>query len=60
MAGVTKKSTTEPCEKCGAPMVLVRIRPAADQPDNEIHDFRCEICSATKSHRFKTRPQPDK
>jgi len=57
MAGVTKKSTTEPCEKCGAAMVLFRVRPAADDPESELHDFRCEICGATATHRFKVRPQ---
>jgi hypothetical protein len=57
MASVIKTTTTEPCEKCGAAMVLVRIRPAADDPKSELHDFRCEICGATTTHRFKARPQ---
>ena len=56
MASVTKTTTTEPCRECGAAMVLVRIRPA-DDAESELHDFRCEICSATATHRFKARPR---
>ena len=54
MADVRKKDATVPCEKCGAAMVIVKVWPAPDEKNVEIHMFRCEICEASAFFRFIT------
>ena len=43
--------------KRGAAMVVVRAWPAPEDPEVELHMFKCEVCEAVDFFRFKARPQ---
>ena len=55
MRKVRMNDATTPCLKCGAAMVVVKVQPAPDDPERELHMFRCEMCLETAFFRFPVR-----
>jgi hypothetical protein len=57
-AMVTKRTASIPCPDCGAAMTLVRLFPNVDDPETELHEFRCEVCEAFAVFKFKVKRSP--